>query len=75
MYLLGMSPAPTDPRNRRRLVALIAAGIVLLLLASVGALAQTNIRPDMTPRVPPQPGQGLPLEALSRLRRTAPDCG
>ena len=36
VHLLGMSPAPTDPRNRRRLVALIAAGIVLLLLASVG---------------------------------------
>ena len=31
-----MSPAPTDPRNRRRLVALIAAGIVLLLLAGIG---------------------------------------
>ncbi len=31
-----MSPAPTDPKTRRRLVALIAAGIVLLLLAGVG---------------------------------------
>lgn len=31
-----MSPASTDPSNRRRLVALIAAGIVLLLLAGVG---------------------------------------
>lgn len=31
-----MSPAPTDPRNRRRFVALIAAGIVLLLLAGIG---------------------------------------
>lgn len=31
-----MSPAPTDTRNRRRLVALLAAGIVLLLLAGVG---------------------------------------
>ncbi|MEJ1092930.1 hypothetical protein [Microbacterium istanbulense] len=31
-----MSPAPTDPSHRRRLVALIAAGIVLLLLAGVG---------------------------------------
>ena len=31
-----MSPAPTDPRNRRRLVALLAAGIVLLLFAGVG---------------------------------------
>lgn len=36
MHLLGMSPAPTDTRNRRRLVALLAAGIVLLLLAGVG---------------------------------------
>ena len=32
-HLLGMSPAPTDPRNRRRLVALIAAGIALISLA------------------------------------------
>lgn len=31
-----MSPAPTDPKTRHRLVALIAAGIVLLVLAGVG---------------------------------------
>ena len=31
-----MSPASADPKSRRRLVALIAAGIVLLLLAGVG---------------------------------------
>lgn len=31
-----MSPTSSDPRTRRRLVALIAAGIVLLLVAAVG---------------------------------------
>ncbi|MDO5681368.1 MAG: hypothetical protein Q4G46_00890 [Propionibacteriaceae bacterium] len=31
-----MSPASTDPRARRRLVALLAAGVVLLLLTGVG---------------------------------------
>ena len=36
VYLPGMSPASADPKTRRRLVALIAAGIVLLLLAGVG---------------------------------------
>ena len=36
MHLLGMSPAPTEPKSRRRFVALIAAGIVLLVLVGVG---------------------------------------
>ena len=36
VHLPGMSPASADPKTRRRLVALIAAGIVLLLLAGVG---------------------------------------
>ena len=36
MHLAGMNPADPDPRSRRRFVALIAAGIVLLLLAGVG---------------------------------------
>ncbi|MCT1460366.1 hypothetical protein M3G03_12585 [Aestuariimicrobium sp. p3-SID1156] len=49
-----MSPAPTDPQNRRRLVALIAAGIVLLLLASVGVYGllagpRTSTDPDSEP--------------------------
>ncbi|MCH1882892.1 hypothetical protein [Agrococcus sp. ARC_14] len=35
-HLLSMSPAASDPRTRRRTVALIAAGVVLLLLAGVG---------------------------------------
>ncbi len=55
-HLLGMSPAPTDPRNRRRLVALIAAAIVLLLLAGVGVYglltgprSSTNTDPDAEP--------------------------
>lgn len=51
-----MSPAPSDPRTRRRLVALIAAGIALLLLAGVGVYglltgqrATTNISHDPGP--------------------------
>lgn len=31
-------------------------------LSSGNAAAQANLRPDPTPRIPPQPGQGLPLE-------------
>ena len=41
MHLAGMNPADPDPRTRRRLVALITAGIVLLLLAGVG-MEETN---------------------------------
>jgi hypothetical protein len=52
-----MSPAPTDPRNRRRLVALIAAGIVLLLLASVGVYGLlTGPRTSTSPDPDPEPG-------------------
>ena len=55
-HLLGMSPASSDPRTRRRTVALIAAGIVLLLLAGVGIYGlltgprtTTNTGPDSEP--------------------------
>lgn len=58
-----MSQASTDSRNRRRLVALIAAGVVLLLLAGVGiyglltgphATTSTD-RPKPTPVTTPPP--------------------
>ena len=55
-HLLGMSPASSDPRTRRRTVALIAASIVLLLLAGVGIYGlltgprtTTNTGPDSEP--------------------------
>ena len=52
-----MSPAPTDPRHRRRLVALIAVGIVLLLLASVGVYGLlTGPRSKTSPDPDPEPG-------------------
>ena len=52
-----MSPAPTDPSKRRRLVALIAAGIVLLLLAGVGIYGLlTGPRNSSTSSDDPKPG-------------------
>ena len=36
VHLAGMNPADPDPRSRRRLAVLLAAGVVLLLLAGVG---------------------------------------
>ncbi len=51
-----MSPAPTDPK-RRRLVALIAAGIVLLLLAGVGIYGLlTGPRNSTSTDPDPEPG-------------------
>jgi predicted outer membrane protein len=47
----------------------------MLLLATAAAcaggraFAQANLRPDPTPRVPPQPGQGLPAEDITYLQR------
>jgi putative membrane protein len=52
---------------RERSLAIIMAGV----LASGPALAQANLRPDPTPRVPAQPGQGLPQEDQAFLRRAA----
>jgi predicted outer membrane protein len=43
----------------------------ILLCASQQALAQANIRPDTMPRLPPQPGQGLPLEDQRFFERAA----
>ena len=57
-----MSPAPTDPK-RRRLVALIAAGIVLLLLASVGIYGLlTGPRTTSTSTDDPKPGPSATTE-------------
>ena len=58
-----MSPAPTDPRHRRRLVALIAVGIVLLLLAGVGIYGLlTGPRTTSTSTDDPKPGPSATTE-------------
>lgn len=52
----------------------------LFLLTGLAALppgpgrAQTRITPDPTPRLPPQPGQGMPIEDLRALQRAALFC-
>jgi predicted outer membrane protein len=43
----------------------------ILVLASGHALGQTDLTPDPTPRLPPQPGQGLPVEDQAFLLRAA----
>lgn len=40
----------------------ISAVAVLFAMSAAAALAQSTLKPDTTPRLPPQPGQGLPLE-------------
>ncbi|MGV1005815.1 MAG: hypothetical protein ACOYEV_13875 [Candidatus Nanopelagicales bacterium] len=50
-----MSPAPADTRNRRRLVALIAAGIIPLLLAGVGIYGLLTGPPTTTTGHDPEP--------------------
>ncbi|MGE3192904.1 MAG: hypothetical protein AB7K08_05500 [Microbacteriaceae bacterium] len=71
-----MSPAPTDPRARRRLVALIAAGIVLLLLAGVGVYglligpritSADDPRPEPSPTVPTAPSPGPSTPSLPQV--------
>jgi putative membrane protein len=42
---------------------------LILLLTSGDAFAQVNVRPDPTPRLPPQAGQGLPLEDRQFISR------
>lgn len=55
---------------RRKLIhtAVLAASACA---ASVEARAQASIRPDPTPRLPAQPGQGLALEDARSLQRAA----
>lgn len=52
---------------RRRL--LLPAAFFPAVFAASGARAQVGITPGTTPRVPPQPGQGLPIEDVRFLRR------
>jgi hypothetical protein len=58
---------------RRTLLLLIAAAAAASLPpeAARRARAQTSLRPDPTPRLPPQPGQGLPVEDVRFLRDAA----
>lgn len=43
----------------------------MLLLGSQQTLGQANIRPETMPRLPPQPGQGLPIADQQFLGRAA----
>jgi predicted outer membrane protein len=43
----------------------------LMLLLPDAALAQAGLRPDPAPRLPPQPGQGLPINDQRFLERAA----
>jgi predicted outer membrane protein len=56
---------------RRTLLLATAATAAPAGLAVGKAVAQANITPDPTPRLPPQPGQGLPLEDARFLRNAA----
>ena len=55
---------------RRTTLLLAVAGV----LAAGAAGAQTRIAPDPTPRLPPQPGQGMALEDVRALQRAARFC-
>lgn len=78
-----MSPKPTDTRARRRLIALIATGIVLLLLTGVGVYglltgphttSQSSPRPEPSSTVttlPPPPGPATaPLPRVPDVPRS-----
>jgi predicted outer membrane protein len=54
-----------------RRTLLLIAGATPGLACGRDAAAQANIVPDHTPRLPPQPGQGLPLEDRRFLRDAA----
>ena len=71
-----MSPASADPKTRRRVVALIAAGIVLLLLAGVGVYglltgprnpSTTDPRPEPSPSVTTSPSPGPSTPSLPQV--------
>lgn len=49
----------------------LIASALLLLFAGHEALGQANIRPDPTPRLPAQPGQGLGVEDRQFIVRAA----
>ena len=51
VHLPGMSPAPTDSRARRRLIALITTGIIMLVLTGAGIYGLLS-----GPRTTPQAG-------------------
>lgn len=57
--------------RRTLLLAAAAAAAAPAALTAGKARAQANIAPDPTPRLPPQPGQGLPLEDARFLRNAA----
>ncbi|RAI55185.1 DUF4142 domain-containing protein [Roseicella frigidaeris] len=52
-----------------RRTTLLLAGAAALAGGAAGA--QTRITPDPTPRLPSQPGQGMPIEDLRVLQRAA----
>ncbi|SNU02548.1 hypothetical protein SAMN06298212_1422 [Ruaniaceae bacterium KH17] len=79
-----MSPAPTDTKARRRLITLIAVGIILLLLAGVGVYglligprnpSDTGPSPDPRPgstTTPPPPSPSHPsLPTVPAVPRSA----
>jgi predicted outer membrane protein len=45
--------------------------LIILLLANVPAMPQSNLKPNPTPRVPPQEGQGLPLADRQFIARAS----
>ena len=53
---------------------LLLAGLAAPAASAGHACAQTRITPDPTPRLPPQPGQGLAIEDVRGLQRAARLC-
>ncbi len=49
----------------------LALAVCILPLLTGNAAGQANVVPDTSPRLPPQPGQGLPLEDVRFLERAA----
>jgi predicted outer membrane protein len=50
---------------------LASATIGVLILSTAGAFSQLITRPDPTPRLPPQAGQGIPVEDRQFISRAA----
>ena len=50
---------------------LASATIGVLILSIAGAFSQLITRPDPTPRLPPQAGQGIPVEDRQFISRAA----